>query len=72
MVRSTFALGKLKVKFLNDLPCVLARLHAPGVRDRCVMLFKYFPEAAHDEVTLRFLKVGSRLRAAVDAMAPDG
>eukprot|EP00959_Pyramimonas_sp_CCMP1952_P260101 5438099-Pyramimonas_sp.AAC.1 len=72
LVRSAHALAALKIRFLNDLPYVLARLRTPGVRDVCIALYTMHPEAHHDETTLHFLRPGGPLRAAVGAMGQGG
>ena len=66
LVRSTFALASLKIRFLDDLPYILGRLHTPGIIAKCIELFNAHPAICHDSVTLAFMMPGSPLRAAVD------
>ena len=71
-MRSTWLLAQEKLRFLDELPYLLCRLHEDGVRDRCVAQFSECTEDHHDPVSVEFLGEASLLRPQILAMNSDG
>lgn len=71
-VRATFELGTRKIKFLDKVPYLLARLAEPGVRQRCLDQWESCDPAGHHRVTVEFLSPAGALRRHIDAMNDDG
>ena len=72
-VRGAHALSMRKIRFLCDIPYLLARLAEPGIKDRCVAQFAAVPMAHHHRVSREFLEPGhvSGLFPLVHAINPE-
>ena len=72
-VRGAHALSMRKIRFLCDVPYLLARLAEPGIKDRCVAQFAAVPMAHHHRVSREFLEPGhvSGLFPLVHAINPE-
>ena len=71
-IRATFALGEEKFEYLDLIPWLFARLHHPGVRDRCVAQYRNAPAGSHSDVSHDFLHPDGPLEASVMQIQPDG
>ena len=67
-------LARAKIRFLDIVPYLFARLDEEGVRDRCVDQWLAAPAAAHHRVSREIMDPShdSGLRALVDDVALDG
>jgi hypothetical protein len=71
-VRHIHAEGTRRFKYLDEIPYLLGRLDEPGVAQRCIAQFDEFTEARHHRLSQMALARSSPLRAAVEAVQPDG
>ena len=71
-MRAVWLLGHEQLLVFDSLPLLIARLHMPGIRDRCLAQWADKPEAEHHSVSAEFLSPSSTLRRDVEAMQPDG
>lgn len=71
-VREVCRLGFVKVRFLDTIPWLLARLPEAGVRDRCIEQYGQGRPGTHHRVSLLFLSPDGPLRSEVDQMGSDG
>lgn len=71
-VRLSVHLARQKIGFLAEVPYLLVRLDQPGVKADCLAQWRARRPDQHHRVTREFLEEGTALRAAVDALQPDG
>ena len=73
-MQGTTALVLEKLKYLDEIPYLLARVNEPGIAARCLAQFAEDVDsgATHDPVTLELLAEGSALRQEIERTAHEG
>ena len=71
-VRMVYHAAQQRLRWLNRIPWLCARIGEPGVAERCLAQWASAPAASHHRVSVRFVAPGGPLRDHVIAVQPDG